>query len=132
MRTLWRILVRTVFWSYERGTWPYDLMVLAIVLFVLFSPRLVHFNDQPQVGPPASAVQVMLLDADAGSGARTYRVDARLLASPIRTPELVHDLHDAVRKNVSELKGKTFQIVRIEPVRGDNGTVVYYDVYLKP
>src|SRR6266404_5336158 len=47
MRTLWRAIVRVVFWSYERGTWQYDVAVAAIVLFVLFSPRLIHYSDQP-------------------------------------------------------------------------------------
>ena len=39
MRALGRILYRTIFWSYERGTWPYDVAVALIVLFVLLSPR---------------------------------------------------------------------------------------------
>ncbi len=131
MRTLWRILGRTVFWSYERGTWPYDLAVAAIVLFVLLSPRS-WYHDQPQVGPAASAAQVELLERDPNTSTWTYRVDARLLASPIRTPELEHDLHEAVRKHVVDLKGKKFQILQIEPVRGENGAVVSYDVSVKP
>jgi hypothetical protein len=131
MRALRRILLRIIFWSYERGTWPYDIAVAAIVLFVLLSPRS-WFQDQPQIGPSPSAALVELLDEDLSSATRTYRVDARLLASPLRTPELQHDLHDAVRKNVRDLQGRTFQIVRIEPVRGADGTVVYYDVSVKP
>src|SRR5712691_3391088 len=118
MRTLFRILSRTVFWSYERGTWPYDVAVTAIVVFVLLTPR--HwFHDEPQVGPPSSVQGVVLLAEDPATSAKTYRVDARLLASP-------------VRKHVREFQGRTFQIVRIEPVRGENGTVVSYDIWVKP
>ena len=131
MRTLWRLIVRTVFWSYERGTWPYDVAVVAIVLFVLLSPRS-WFHDQPQFGPPPTAVQVALLEEDLASGRRTYRVDARLLASPVRTPELEHDIHEAVRKNRDELRRHTFRIERIEPIRGEGGTIVYYDVQIRP
>ena len=131
MRTLWRALVRTLFWSYERGSWPYDLAVAAIVLFVLLSPRS-WFHDQPQVGPAPSPALVALLEEDPVSGRKTYRVDARLLASPRRTPELEHDIHEAVSKNVSELHRRTFRIERIEPIRGEDGTVVYYDVSVKP
>ena len=131
MRTLWRLIVRTVFWSYERGTWPYDVAVVAIVLFVLLSPRS-WFHDQPQFGPPPTAVQVALLEEDMASGRRTYRVDARLLASPVRTPELEHDIHEAVRKNRDELRRHTFRIERIEPIRGEGGTIVYYDVQIRP
>jgi hypothetical protein len=131
MRTLWRAIVRVVLWSYERGTWQYDVAVGGIVLFVLFSPRLIHFNDQPPVGPPASQAMIELRAVAAGQ-VKTYRVDARLLASPIRTPELEHDLHETVQKNVEDLNQGRFEILRIEPIRGDNGTVAYYDVSIKP
>ncbi len=130
MRALWHVLVRTFFWSYERGTWPYDLMVLAIVLFVLLSPRLIHFNDQPQVGPPASETQVQC-QLDAAGSLLNCRVDARLLASPVRTPELQRDLHEALRKNVQYLHNGAFLIDHIEPIRGESGAVIYYDVSVK-
>ena len=131
MRTLWRIISRTAFWSYERGTWPYDVAVAAIVVFVLLSPRS-WFHDQPAVGPPA-AQTLIVLESGGGPGApQTYRVDARLLASPIRTPELEHDLHDAMRKNTEGLRHGNFRILRIEPIRGEGDTVISYDVTIGP
>ena len=123
--------MRVVFWSYERGTWQYDVAVAGIVLFVLFSPRLIHYSDQPPVGPPPSPAMVELRNVAPGQIA-TYRVDARLLASPIRTPELEHDLHETVQKNVADLHQGGFEILRIEPIRGEGGTVAYYDVSIKP
>jgi hypothetical protein len=131
MRTLWRAIVRVVFWSYERGTWQYDVAVGAIVVFVLFSPRLIHYSDQPPVGPPPSQAMIELRAMAPGQIA-TYRVDARMLASPIRTPELEHDLHETVQRNVEDLHQGRFEIVRIEPIRGEGGTVAYYDVSIKP
>ena len=131
MRTLWRVIVRIVFWSYERGTWQYDIAVAGIVLFVLFSPRIIHFNDQPSIGPPPSPAMIELRAKDPGQIA-TYRVDARLLASPIRTPELEHELHETVQKNVQDLRQGRFEILRIEPIRGEGDTVAYYDVSIKP
>jgi len=131
MRTLWRGIVRVVFWSYERGTWQYDIAVAGITLFVLFSPLLIHFNDQPPVGPPPSQALIELRSMSAGQIA-TYRVDARLLASPTRTPELEHDLHETVQKNVADLHQGRFEILRIEPIRGEGDTVAYYDVSIKP
>ena len=130
-RTLWGGIVRVVFWSYERGTWQYDIAVVAIALFVLFSPSFIHFNDQPPVGPAPSQALIELRSVAAGQIA-TYRVDARLLASPIRTPELEHDLHETVQKNVEDLHHGRFEILRIEPVRGEGDTVAYYDVSIKP
>ena len=131
MRTLWRGIVRVVFWSYERGTWQYDIAVAGITLFVLFSPLLIHFNDQPPVGPPPSQALIELRSMSAGQIA-TYRVDARLLASPTRTPELEHDLHETVQRNVADLHQGRFEILRIEPIRGEGDTIAYYDVSVKP
>jgi hypothetical protein len=133
MLTIWRILVRTVFWSFERGTWPYDIAVVVIVIFVLLSPRS-WFHDQPPLGPGPDPAMVQLRDADLSGGTRTYRVSAKLLPSSTKIPEseLEHELHEAVRQNVETLQKSRFEIVRIEPVRADNGSIMYYDVSIKP
>jgi hypothetical protein len=34
LRAIWR----TVYWTYERATWQYDLMVIAILAFVWLTP----------------------------------------------------------------------------------------------
>jgi hypothetical protein len=128
MRTFWRILYRTIFWSYERGTWQYDVAVAAILIFVLLTPRG-WFQDQPQVGMPDASGRVLEIASDEGS--RTYRVDARVLAPPARTPELANDLHNAIQRSVPDLKGRGFQILRIEPVRDSIGTVIAYEVQIK-
>lgn len=131
MRTLWRILTRTIFWSYERGTWPYDLMVVAILAFVLLTPRS-WFHDQPQVGSSEPAAQIRLLEQNPEQNVQRYRIDAGLLAPPKRTPDLEREAHELLSRNAPELKGRTFQIVEIEPVRGEGGAVLGYDISVKP
>lgn len=130
MRTLWRGLSSVVFWSYERGSWPYDVMVLAIVAFVLLTPRGL-FHDQPQNGALPGA-DVQLLSEDDTAHWRTYRIDANLLAPEKRksqpSPELERETHDILGKTVEDLKGHTFQIKHIDPVHSDDGVVIYYDV----
>jgi len=132
MRTIWRVLVRTVFWSFERGTWPYDVAVVLIVAFVLLSPRS-WFHDRPPVGP-ASQAAVEWRSADPAGGIEVYRVDARLLVATSVTPEpeLEHQLHEAVQKSVEDLHESKFEIVRIDPVKADDGSIAFYDVSIKP
>jgi hypothetical protein len=123
---------RVIFWSYERGTWPYDIAVVVIVLFVLLSPRA-WFQDRPPVGPTPTPEMVQLTGSDSGGGTETYRVDARLLQLPTPESQLEHDLHEAMRRSVQALhNSNSLEIVRIEPVRGDDGTVTYYDVSIRP
>jgi len=129
MRTLGRILYRTIFWSYERGSAPYDVAVVLIVVFVLLSPRG-WFHDRPELDAANQPASVQLL-SDV-NGTQTYQVDARVLALPTPTPELDHLIHDAVRKNVPSLQGRPFRVLSIDPVRGDNGDVASYRVSIQP
>jgi hypothetical protein len=128
MGRLAQILSRIFFWSYERGTWPYDVAVGLILVFVLLTPRS-WFQDQPQVGMPAVPGQVMLVDS-AGNH-QTYRVDARILAPPKQTPALENDLHNALQKALPELNNGHFSILKIEPVRDAQGSVIAYQVDIK-
>ena len=133
MRTVWRALTRTVFWSFERGTVPYDIAVAVIVIFVLLSPRS-WFRDRPPVGPAPNPAMVQLKTDNTAGGVETFRVDARLVAAPVNAPEseLEHRLHEAVQRNVQGLPRNDFQILQIEPVHADDGTVAFYDVSIKP
>lgn len=134
MRTLWRGFVRTIFWSYDRGSWPYDLMVIAIVLFVLLTPRS-WFQDQPRLNTVESSA-IHLLAQDAASGTSVYRIDATVLRADKRTarstPELERETHDVLGRNVDSLKGQTFHVLRIDPVIAADGSVTNYDVTIHP
>lgn len=123
-----RIFSRAFFWNYERGSWQYDLAVIAIVVFVLLTPGK-WFHDQPEVGAPASSTQIEMISAS--DGQRTYRVDASALAPPGQTPQLQNELHNALQKSLPDLNGTRFEILKIEPVRNDDGTVIAYQVSIR-
>jgi hypothetical protein len=133
MGKIWHVIRRTIFWAYERGTWQYDLLVIAIVLFVFLAPRS-WFRDQPRESQPAQSANVQLLSEDADLGTKTYRVDVSAvggLAVKQRTPELERKAHDFLRNSVPELKSRSFRIERIEAVVGNDGAVLYYSVQVK-
>ena len=130
MRPLWQGIVRTVFWSYERGSWPYDLLVIAILIFVLATPRS-WFHDEPREGSIASS-SVHFVSEEPATRTRTYRLDAAALSPEKRamrpTPELERETHDILGRTVSDLRDQTFQVVRIDPAISDDGTVLHYDI----
>jgi hypothetical protein len=128
MAGLGQILSRTFFWSYERGSWQYDIAVILILVFVLLTPRG-WFRDQPQVGLPANPSQVELLSKDGEN--EMYRVDARVLAPPERIPALQNDLHNALQKARPDLHDGRFSIGTIEPQRDEKGNVVAYEVTIR-
>jgi hypothetical protein len=134
MRSFWSGVVRVIFWSYERGSWPYDVMVVAILLFVLVTPRK-WFHDEPHATVLASSA-VQMVAQDPNSNTRTYRLDANALPPEKRatksTPELERETHDILGRTAGDLKGQTFQVMRIDPALSADGSVLYYDVTVHP
>lgn len=128
MAGLGQIFSKTFFWAYERGTWPYDVAVILILVFVLLTPRG-WFHDQPQMGLPANAPgQVVLLNSSISGNVDTYRVDARILTPPEQTPALENELHGALQKSLPDLRNKRFSISKIDALRDENGGVIAYQV----
>ncbi len=125
MASVGQILSRIFFWSHERGTWQYDVAVILILVFVLATPTR-WFHDQPQVGLPANSTQVELVSKSGAT--EIYKVDARVLAPPERTPALQNDLHSALQKAGQGLSDGRFSIGQIEPIRDASGTVIAYQV----
>src|SRR5260370_30061062 len=127
MASLGQILSKTLFWSYERGTWQYDLAVALILVFVLLTPRNL-FRDKPEGGGPAAPGQVRLISKEGNR--LTYRVDARILAPPTKLA-LQNDLHTALQEALPELHNGNFSIAKIEPVHDEQGAVIAYQVEIR-
>ena len=130
MAGIGQIFLRTFFWSYERGTWQYDVAVVLILIFVLLTPRL-WFRDQPQVGMPVASEQIQLVLFSDDGHRQEYRVDARVLAPPEQTPALQNELHQALQRGLQDLRNGRFSITKIEAVRNEKGTVIAYQVEIR-
>jgi len=122
-----RLLSRIFFWNFERGTAQYDVIVLSIVAFVFLSPHR-WFHDQAETNA-APATTAIPCEADsAAPNVLRCRVNAALLAPPQASPQLQEKAHDVLLRNAQPLKDRSFQIVRMEPVLGEDGGVLYYEV----
>ena len=64
MNAIWRTIRGYILWQYERGTLHYDIMVTLIISFVLFSPRVINFNDKPIARNPHPTEVVVSADAE--------------------------------------------------------------------
>ncbi len=96
---------RLLFWDFARASWQYDIVVAIILLFIFVTPRD-WFRDQPR------AASVILMSSLHGSN-RVY-IATELLQNtaepdrPRRAEQLIH-----------ERTGKTWQVVRVEPIRDE-------------
>ena len=121
LRKLGLAIYRGLFWTYERGTWQYDIMVILILSFVFLTPRR-WFIDTPQA--PSSGDVVLLRSEPAG---KVYRLSASILGDA--TGNAVKQSAHAVLRSFT---GKPVEITRIEPVERDpEGHVISYAVWIR-
>jgi hypothetical protein len=133
MRKFLRAIEATIFWSHERGSWPYDLMVVLIIVFVLTTPRR-WFHDRPQ-NNLTSAAGIIFVAQDPNTHTETYRLDRGIFGnvhlSAQSSAELEEKTHRLLSDSVGSLKGQDFQVRRIQPVRDSDGSLLYYQVEVK-
>lgn len=119
---VWRTIKGFIFWSYERGTVQYDIMVTLILIFVFFSPRLINFNDRPVEHNPRSTGVVVYPD---GTGEFIYQVEAG--AVPKGDDAAVRA---ALLRVIEPISGSV-SISRYEAVQDDRGHVTAYKVWVQ-
>ena len=112
----------TLFWAYERGTWQYDLLCLAILAFIFLSPRG-WFNDRPTLELTDLRHQQGFVEMGHGKQGWRYLVDARLVESFTgTTPE------DAIQTILTRQLHQPFTVLSINPITDKNKIVLGYSV----
>lgn len=119
MNAIWRTIRGYILWQYERGTLHYDIMVTLIIIFVLFSPRLINFNDKPIARNPHLTDVVVTADA---AGRLIYQVAASAIL-----PGDDRSVRDQLLRIIEPISGAV-SIVSYEPVSDGRGKVQSYRV----
>jgi hypothetical protein len=121
MSRIWRTLKGYLFWTYDRGSFHYDVMVTLILLFIFVAPRFIDFKDQPTGNLP-HRVQTVVAD---GRQAVVYEVEAAQVDAQDE---------DMVRVNFQRalrpIAGAVI-IDRLEAVRDDSGHIVAYRAWVR-
>ena len=122
LRKLIAAIYRGLFWTYERGTWQYDLMVILILAFIFLTPRA-WFHDKPVSPFPAADIVLLLNDPVQ----KVYQLRATLL-------NLKADgtLARSAQRVLEKHTGKSVEVLRVEPARVDSrGQAVSYAVWVR-
>ena len=96
-------LKKVLFWSYERGSWQYDLMCVLILAFIFLSPNSIY-QSRP------SAMPIVVSGAEIG---------------PVEPADLEQTIQYFLQR-----KGHLIKILRIEKAE-DNSGETRYVVYPK-
>lgn len=122
MRRLWRTISNFIWWSYERGSLQYDIMVTLILLFIFLAPLKINFKDKPIERTPHPTRVVLIPDGDSGY---IYQVDAGEVAG-----KDAGTIQRYLQRVVEPIAGEV-EIARYEPVYDKKGHVVAYKVWLE-
>jgi len=100
-------LKKILFWSYDRGTWQYDIMCVLILAFVFFAPNS-SFRNRDAAGGTQSTLQAVFIP----SGELAMQGAA--------------NVEREIAKNLSEKYGYEVTVSSIEPMLDRNGNIRGY------
>ena len=123
MRRVWKTISSFLWWSYDRGSIQYDIMVTLILLFIFLAPRKINFKDKPIERTPHPTRVVLIPDADNGY---IYQVDAGEASGKDAAA-----IQGYLQRVIEPITAGEVEIARYEPVRDKNGRVVAYKVWLR-
>ena len=106
-------------WTYPRGSVPYDVMVTLILAFIFLAPIWINFRDKPQPRPPRQTEIVMQQQGDGF----VYTVDASAVKAGSDA-----ELRESLLRVVEPLAGEV-TIERYAAVRDRDHNVTAYKVW---
>jgi hypothetical protein len=117
-----------IFWAYERGSVPYDVMVTLILAFMFLSPRFINYNDRPVETVALHASEVLVKEAGttkSGSSRFMYQIRADDMGGAKTDDEI----QAAILRVIEPISGEV-TLDHYEPVRDAQGRIVAYNAWV--
>ena len=118
-------------WTYERGSFHYDVMVTLILIFMFAGPRFIDFKDRPVETVAINSSEVLVKEA--GTQGDTSRFIYQIRSDDIdrATHGAVSDsdLRTAIVRIIEPIAGEV-TLERYEPVRDAQGRIIAYDAWI--
>jgi hypothetical protein len=122
MTGIWRTIRDYLFWSYERGTIQYDVMVTLILLFVFLSPKLINFKDKPVERNPQSTGVLVTSD---GQDGLVYQIEGNAVQSKDDA-----GIRAGLLSIIEPVSGEV-SISKYEVIRDRSGHILSYKVWVQ-
>jgi hypothetical protein len=118
-------------WTYDRGSFHYDVMVTLILLFLFFAPRFIDFKDRPVETVALHSSEVLVKEAGSTDGASRfiYQVRADDIERVANGATTDGAIRDAIVRIVEPIAGE-ITLERYQPVRDAQGHIVAYDAWI--
>ncbi len=119
-----------LFWTYQRGSFHYDVMVTAILIFMFVTPRFFDFKAQPVETVALHSSEVLVREAGhSGDSARfMYQIRADHL-SAVDPSSSDANIRAAILRIIEPISGEV-TLERYQPVKDASGHVIAYDAWV--
>ena len=118
------LLHRYFFWTYERGSFHYDIMVTLILLFLFVSPRFIDFKDRPVTTVPLQHSEVLVKTQGGSSDEARFVYEIRI--DDLRGAKTDDDIRTAILNVVEPIAGNV-TLEKYAPILDTKGHIVAYD-----
>jgi hypothetical protein len=122
-----KLLKSYFFWTYERGSIHYDVMVSLILIFMFLSPRLFDFKDKPVETVALHASEVLVKEA--GTSGESSRFMYQVRADDMHGAATDAERRAAILRVVEPISGEV-TLERYEAVRDTQGRIVAYNAWV--
>ncbi len=124
---MFRLLRRYLFWTYERGSLHYDVMVTLILIFLFVSPRLIDFKDRPAETVALQSSEVLVKEAGSRHGNSRFMYQIR--AEDMAAAKSEAERQAAFLRLIEPISGEV-SLEHYEPVKDPAGKVIAYNVWV--
>ncbi len=115
------------FWTYERGSFHYDVIVTAILLFIFVTPHFVDFKDRPVETVALHSSEVLVKEA--GTQGDKARFIYQIRADDMGNPTSDAERQRAILRLIEPISGEV-TIERYEPVKDSSGRTIAYNAWV--
>lgn len=118
-------------WTYERGSFHYDVMVTLILLFLFLGPRFIDFKDRPVETVALQSSEVLVKEAGTqGDTSRfMYQIRADDVQKTVDGDTSDPALRSAILRVIEPIAGEV-TLERYEPVRDAQGRIIAYNAWI--
>src|ERR1700733_15800091 len=124
---MFKMIHNYIFWAYERGSFHYDIMVTAILLFMFFSPLFINYNDKPVETVALHASEVLVKEAGTSGGSSRFMYQIR--ADDMGGAKTDTERRAAILRVVEPISGEV-SLQRYEAVHDTQGHVIAYNAWV--
>ncbi|WP_433972144.1 hypothetical protein [Tunturiibacter lichenicola] len=124
---MFKLIRNYIFWAYERGSFHYDVMVTAILIFMFVSPHFIDFKDKPVETVALHASEVLVREAGTSGGSSRFIYQVR--ADDMNGANTDAERRAAILRVIEPISGEV-SLERYEPVRDVQGRIIAYNAWV--